>query len=162
MLVSIVIPTRNEEENIASLLSKFNFADNGLQYEILVVDDSTDKTAEVALKNGARVIQGQGKGLGVAIIDGIKSAEGDVVVVMDGDGQHPVSAVPRLLKPIFEEGVDMVIGSRNMKGGSYAGFDSLRMINTKVGAWIGKMATGLTDATSGFFAFRKSILEVSE
>lgn len=158
MLVSIVIPTRNEEDNIARLLSEFNFADNGLSYETIVVDDSTDKTAEIAAMNGARVVKGQGKGLGVAIIDGIKNAKGEIVVVMDGDGQHPASAIPRLLKPIFEEGVDMVIGSRHMEGGSYPDFDFLRRVNTKLGGWIGKLATGLTDATSGFFAFRKSIL----
>ena len=83
MLVSIVLPTRNEEENIAVLLSKFNFASNNISYEAVVVDDSTDKTAEVAKKCGARVIKGNGQGLGQAIIDGIMASKGEVVLVMD-------------------------------------------------------------------------------
>ena len=159
MLVSIVLPTRNEEENIAVLLSKFNFASNNISYEAVVVDDSTDKTAEVAKKCGARVIKGKGQGLGQAIIDGIMASKGEIVLVMDADGQHSPEAIPGLLKPIFEEGADMVIGSRFAKGGDTSEFGAFRTFISKFASWVGKASVGISDATTGFFAFRKSILE---
>ena len=159
MLVSIVIPTRNEEKNIVSLLSCFNFASNGIQYETVVVDDSSDRTAEMAAMHGARIVKGQGKGLGQAIIDGIEASKGDIIVVMDADGQHPPAAIPSLLKPILEEGADMVIGSRYVNGGSNPGWKWSRRIVSRVACLLALPVTNVKDATSGFFAFRKSILE---
>lgn len=70
--ISIVIPTKNESENIRNLLLRII----GYGYEVIIVDDSDDTTATIAENLGARVIRGQGKGLGQAIIDGIKISWG--------------------------------------------------------------------------------------
>jgi len=159
-LVSVILPTRNEEGNIAQLLSHFNFASEKLQYEAIVVDDSSDNTAEIARRNGARVVKGKGQGLGQAIVDGIEASKGDIIVVMDADGSHRAEDIPKLLKPILEEGCDMTIGSRYIEGGSIVGWSLKRRIVSRVACLLALPVTRVKDATSGFFAFRKSILEV--
>jgi len=159
MLVSIVIPTKNEEENIASLLSHFNFANRNQEYEILVVDDSKDNTAKVALRNGARVVEGQHQGLGQAIIDGIEASQGDIVTVMDADGSHNPSDVPRLINSITKQGYDMVIGSRYVGQGSTPGWGLSRRVISRTACLLAFPVTRIKDTTSGFFAFRKSLLQ---
>ena len=157
-VVSIIIPTRNEERCIARLIDDIWQARLPLRCELVVVDDSTDNTTKVAEGKGARVVRGQGKGLGQAIIDGIEASMGDVIVVMDADGQHPPSSIPDLLKPILQEGMDMTIGSRYVKGGGSPEWKFSRRVISKVACLIAEPMLGIKDATSGFFAFRKSIL----
>lgn len=159
MKVSIVIPTRNEEGSIAALLSHFNFASSTVNYEPTVVDDSTDKTAEIARGNGAVVIQGQGKGLGQAIIDGIQASTGDIVVVMDADLSHNPHDVPRFISKIIKEGYDLVIGSRYVPGGNVDEWSARRKLQSIIGVKLMQLVTGVKDSNSGFFAFRKEIVE---
>ncbi len=114
--VSLIIPAKNEEVSISQLLEGIQDAllpyKAELEYEVVIVDDSTDRTAEIARSMGARVVKGRGLGLGQAIIDGIDASKSDVVLVMDSDLSHDPKAIPSLLKPILEQGVDIVIGSR--------------------------------------------------
>ena len=152
LTVNIVIPTRNEEKNIGVLLSKLN-------YEVIVVDDSDDRTAEVAESMGAVVVKGQRKGLGQAIIDGINYSKADIVLVMDSDLSHAPSDVPRLLKPILEQGVDFVIASRYIKGGDVSDWGLSRRIQSLIGVKLMQLVTRVSDSNSGFFCFRKSILD---
>jgi len=161
-LVSVVIPTRNEEENVKQLMFGIATAleGNNIKCERIVVDDSSDKTAEIAEQYGARVIKGKGQGLGQAIIDGIKASLGNIVVVMDSDFSHRPQDIPRLLKPILVEGADMTIGSRYVRGGSNPNWSLKRRIISRVACLLGQPIVGVKDATSGFFAFRKEILEV--
>ncbi len=158
-LISIVIPTRNEEGNIAQLVKGIANAKIPQQFEIVVVDDSSDKTAEIAQSTGCRVVKGRGQGLGQAIIDGIEASQGDIVVVMDADLSHNPYTIPDLISPILYQGYDMVIGSRYMKGGQTIGWSLKRRIVSRVACLLALPITGLKDNTSGFFAFRKSILE---
>lgn len=159
--VSIIIPTRNEEENIAELLKQLSVHLTGkYDYEAVVVDDSTDKTAEVAEKCGARVVKGQRKGLGQAIVDGLNQSELSVVaVVMDADMSHPVSSIPDLVDPIINCGADMTFGSRYVKGGSVVGWGLKRKLISFVASVIASPLTFKRDNTSGFFALRTSILK---
>ena len=157
-LISIIIPTRNEEGNIAELLTRIKFANDRFSYEAIVVDDSSDRTAEIAEANGARVVKGKRQGLGQAIIDGIEASQGDIVVVMDADGSHRPEDIPKLLKPILEEGCDMTIGSRYCKGGSNPGWSLKRRMVSRVACLLALPVTRVKDATSGFFAFRREIL----
>jgi dolichol-phosphate mannosyltransferase len=164
--VSIIIPSKNEEKSIKRLIQEIwdtliPYAPE-LKYEIVVVDDSTDNTAMIAKSVGARVIKGQGKGLGQAIIDGIKNARYDVVLNMDADGSHSPSAIPSLLKPIFEQGYDFVIGSRYVKGADFSKWALNRKIKSLVGVKLMQMVTGVRDSNSGFFAVRKNIVDVSK
>ena len=74
--VSVVIPTRNEEQNVKKLMFDITvtLVKSHIEHERIVVDDSTDKTAIIAEKYGAKVIRGKGQGLGQAIIDGIEAS----------------------------------------------------------------------------------------
>jgi dolichol-phosphate mannosyltransferase len=157
MLVSIIIPTRNESGNIARLLKVIAFI--RYNYEAVVVDDSEDNTALIASENGARVIKGKRKGLGQAIIDGIYGSIGDVIVVMDADFSHSPTSIPDLLNPILNQGYDMTIGSRYVSGGSTVGWSFKRKIISAVAGMIAYPLTFIKDNTSGFFAIRRTLLD---
>ncbi len=153
--ISIVIPTKNEEDNISGLLLRIM----RYGYEVIIVDDSDDNTATIAENLGARVIRGQGKGLGQAIIDGIKISSGDIVVVMDADLSHSPDAIPDLIKPILEQKCDMTIGSRYVEGGKTVGWSIPRKIVSRAAGFLAYPVARVRDGTSGFFAVRKSALE---
>ncbi len=158
--ISVVIPTRNEQESIVPLLKAISASMVGIEHEVLVVDDSDDnRTAALALANDARVIRGQHKGLGQAIIDGINASEGNIVVNMDADGQHAPQDIPKLIKPIMEHGVDFVVGSRYCEGGDASNWSRSRRLKSKFGVYMMLPFVGVRDANSGFFCLRKSIVE---
>jgi dolichol-phosphate mannosyltransferase len=150
-----VIPCHNESGNIAKLLSLLSKE----YYPIVVDDGSGDGTGVIAQKAGAKVLFNQHQGLGQTIIDGINASDGDVVVVMDGDLSHNPEAVPELLKPILEQGYDFVIGSRYVEGGDYSNWALNRKIKSLIGVKLMQLVTGVRDSNSGFFAFRKTILD---
>lgn len=113
-LVSIIIPAMNEQDVIGTVVRGVHEAmrNHPFRYEIIVVDDgSHDQTSSNALDAGARVIRHHyNLGNGAAIKSGIRSAKGDVIVMMDGDGQHDPNDIPRMLEHIDESG--MVVGAR--------------------------------------------------
>ena len=162
-LVSIIVPAKNEEGSIRQLLFEIStsivYSNLSLDYEIIVVDDSTDKTAEFAEKFGAKVVKGKGQGLGQAIIDGIEASRGDIVVVMDADLSHDPRAVPSLIKPVLEQGYDMTVGSRYVEGGGSEGWGWWKRSNSFRACLLAMPVSRVRDASSGFFAFRKVILE---
>jgi glycosyltransferase involved in cell wall biosynthesis len=105
-----VIPCFNTQEYIAQVI----YGCNKYVNEVLVVDDgSTDKTAQVAKAAGASVIShDKNRGKGAAMKTAIRNANADIIVFLDGDGQHDPEDIPKLLNPIIEGKADFVIGSR--------------------------------------------------
>lgn len=109
--VSIIIPTYNEVENITDLLPRLiNVLDRiDAKYEILIVDDaSPDNTAEIAqdlLGQKGRVIRRvlDKRSLSLSVLEGIRQARGDIVVVMDGDGSHPPEVIPFFSKACVKD-----------------------------------------------------------
>lgn len=157
--LSIIIPTYNEEENIEKLLNLlFENLDN-YDYEIIVVDDGSDKTKEKATELGAIVIKGQQLGLGQAIVDGIKLAHNPIIIVMDADISHHPRYLYKLVEPIICDGYDMVIGSRYVKGGGIVGWEKSRQIISRIACMIALPITTIKDSTSGFFAFTKDLID---
>src|SRR4029434_1514501 len=105
---------KDEEELIGELIESVRpYAD-----EVLVVDGhSRDRTRDIALEHGARVIQDNRRGTGEALRLSIDAATTGIVVFIDADGSHDPKDIPALVAPIKADQADMVIGSRG-KGGS--------------------------------------------
>jgi dolichol-phosphate mannosyltransferase len=172
--LSVVLPTYNESQNIvrmldsiAETLSPFAAA------EIIVVDDnSPDGTADIAslharsiTNNGKiriEIIRREGKfGLGSAIVAGLQSATGDLLVVMDGDFSHPPQAIPSIIETLNDSNCDIVVASRYIKGGSIIGWPFKRRLMSKGASKIAQYGLGIEvkDPVSGFFAFKRDIID---
>jgi len=107
--ISLVIPCHNEEVGIELTYKRIP----GFVDEVIVVDNlSTDRTAKVAKKLGAKVISEKKKGYGYALIKGIKQAAGDIVVTVDGDATYPVEDVKQPINYLLNENLDFVSCSR--------------------------------------------------
>lgn len=112
--VSVILPCKNEELTIGICIKKIKrvFKENNINGEIIVVDNnSTDRSAIIASKLGAKVIKQQIDGYGAACIKGLKNAKGDYLIIGDADNTYNFLEIPLLLKHL-KEGYDLVIGSR--------------------------------------------------
>ena len=155
--VTIVLPCYNEVGNVPILVSKLR--ESMPNCEIIVVDDSSpDGTAGVAENVGCRVIVRKERNLGTAIIDGIKAAKTEYVLAMDADLSHRPEDAVRLLSEL-DEGYDLVIGSRFIKGGMYKAPLHRRII-TQVGVLPARVFTGIHDTGTGFFALNTQRVDV--
>ena len=156
MLLSIVIPAKNESASIGAVVTsaKECYPDA----EIIVVDDgSTDETANAAEVAGATLVRHpESFGNGAAVKAGARVATGEIIALMDGDGQHDAKEFASLLKKL-DEGYDMVIGARG--AGSHANLGRLYAngIYNVVASWL----TGrrIPDLTSGFRVARANLFK---
>jgi len=155
-MISVVIPAYQEVAIIGEVVTKTKIVLGSFEaFEILVIDDaSTDGTGEAAEQAGARVIRHPyNKGNGAAIKTGIRNAQGDIIVFMDGDGQHDAVDIPRLLE--YMDVYDMVIGARSPR--SYQDWrrkNANRAYNILATYICG---TSVLDLTSGFRAVRADL-----
>jgi glycosyltransferase involved in cell wall biosynthesis len=159
MKKTIVVPAYNEEEAIREVITRVKKICSG-EDEIIVVDDgSDDRTSEIALKTGVKVLRHEkNMGKAIALKTGFRAAKNDVIVTIDADCTYPPEEIPRLVKNL--EGRDLVVGSR-FKNGIPEGFPFLRGITNVLGA---KFASFLlfkrvTDVTSGMRAFRRHVVD---
>ena len=107
--ITVVIPCLNEEEGIARVLARIP----DLVDEIIVVDNnSTDRTAEVARGKGAIVVQEDKRGYGRAYKTGLLHAKGDIIITLDGDHSYPVDSLSYLIETLLDSGVRFVSASR--------------------------------------------------
>ena len=157
MHLSIILPAKNESAAIGATVDKIHvqLEQMGLEAsaEVLVVNDgSTDNTAAVAEAAGARVVHHPySKGNGAAIKTGARTAQGEVLVFMDADGQHDPADIPRLLD-ILNQGHDMVVGARQKGSQASVGRGLANGLYNRLASWM----TGhkVEDLTSGFRAVR--------
>ena len=149
--VSIVLPARDEAVGLRTLLPQLSQILPDA--EILVVDDgSRDGTPDIARAAGARVISHPySLGNGAAVKSGARAARGDLLVLMDADGQHDPADVPQLLAKLAQ-GYEMSIGARSVKTQASKGRRMANAIYNRVASWM----TGheIADLTSGFRAVR--------
>jgi dolichol-phosphate mannosyltransferase len=132
-------------------------------WELIIVDDgSPDGTADLAESyadvHPVKVVRRPGKaGLASAVLAGFAQARGDILIVMDADLSHPPEAVPRLAAAI-EDGADLAVGSRYVKGGGTEDWPLKRRVVSRAACLMGNVLVPIRDCTSGFFAIRKSSL----
>ena len=148
-----IIPAYNEEAALADVIKKT------LEYvdEVIIVNDgSVDNTAEIALEAGAELINHKTNlGKGEALKSGFKAVKDDsIIITIDGDGQHNPEEIPIVLKPILEDGADLVNGSRYLYGHE-ENTPAYRRIGQQVLDIATNISAGInvTDSQSGFRAF---------
>ena len=164
--VSIIVPTYHEVENIPGLIDRIDLirAGNNLSLELLMMDDnSMDGIVECINslnKPWVRlVVRTKNKGLSAAVVDGLRLAKNDILIVMDADLSHPPEKIPEMVQKIGE-GHDFVIGSRYVKGASRdIGRGLFRRINSKVATLLARPLTSVKDPMSGFFALPRAVFE---
>ena len=148
--VTVVVPTKNEEETIGNLLRSLKTI-NG--FKCIVVDDGTDKTKEIAKDLGAIVLAGKGNE-SPSIKYALEQCE-EYAVVIDADGSHDISIIPEMIQQLMD-GADLVVGSRYIKGGSRGAstiFSSFGNIFAKL-----ILRTKTKDLTGRFVAGHKNTL----
>ncbi|HEX6061068.1 MAG TPA: polyprenol monophosphomannose synthase [Candidatus Limnocylindria bacterium] len=163
-MLSVVVPTYNEAGSVPKLAERLHAALGARDWELVIVDDgSPDGTADIAAALAPRiptnVLRRAGKGgLASAVIAGFAAARGDTLVVMDADLSHPPEVVPALLSAI-EDGADLAVGSRYVAGGGVEDWPMQRQIVSRVACLMGSVLVPVRDATSGFFALRRSVID---
>jgi len=157
MKVSVVVPTYKEFENIPQLAKNIHRVLNGRLEEILIVDDNSSDGIEEWQRSTelpiTLIVRREKRGLGSAILKGLREARSDNVIVMDADGQHPPIYLPNFYVALQHH--DMVVGSRYIKYGGTLGWKGIRPFASRALSLLGWPVSGLRDSTSGFFAINK-------
>ena len=173
--ISIILPTLNEVDNIFSIIKKIINLSGNFLIEIIVVDDaSTDGTTSLVKNfskedNRIRLINRYGRnGLSSAIKDGTLSASGDVIAVMDTDGQHQVESLYEAIEELLVTDKDLIIGSRFLNSSLISGLSDKRKKGSLVANSLAKFSLSreyskLTDIMSGFIVFKsQTVLKLVE
>ena len=165
-LVSVIVPTWNERENIAPLLDAICGASFDAPFEVLVVDDASPDGTGTAVREASRrypnvrLVQRAGKlGLSSAVMEGATRSSGRILVMMDGDLSHDAHVLPRLVEQI-QSGCDVAVGSRYTRGGALQGWPLHRRLGSLAFTWSARALLGLRvrDPLSGYAAFRREVL----
>ena len=160
MKISIIIPAYNEEEGIKKVISELKEITNQ-ECEIIAVNDgSTDQTEKILenIKDIKLINHSYNKGYGAALKSGIRKAQGEYILIIDGDGTYPVNEIPKLLK--YTNDYDMVSGVRKGKNFDARWFYSQRLakfILKKIAGYVTK--TKIPDINCGLRIFKKKVIE---
>jgi len=158
--VSVVMGTYNEAEAIATVLNDVEAVTDG-KAEVVCVDGSSDRTPEIAREHGARVVEQEPQGYGVAVREAILTPDRPVVVTTDCDDTYPMEALPRFLESI-NEGYDVVSGDRLYHGAeAMPAFNRLGNHLFALGASV-LAGTRVHDTTTGMRAYRRAVVESIE
>jgi len=174
VLLTLVVPTRNEAENVGRLVRELRESLSGIDYRVVFVDDSTDETPEVIRRLGEEdgrvaLIHREGPeregGLSTAVTTGIDSFSGasEYTCVMDADLQHPPEKVREMLEIALNSDADAVVASRYTRGGDYGGLAGPVRRAVSVGSKylaqvIFKEARKTSDPMTGFFLVRNGAI----
>lgn len=166
-MLSLVVPTFNEAESLPILLPRLQEALRGIPHEIIIVDDdSPDGTWRKAEElqttfPDLRVIRRRGeRGLSSAVVTGFRAARGEILAVMDADGQHDAALLQKLVETVqVRRGV--AVASRYISGGSTGQWNRRRTLLSRVGTKVTTLLCRLPvrDPMSGFFAIDRSLFE---
>ena len=160
----MVLPCLDEEDSVGRCIEEARAAlcEAGFPNEILVVDNnSSDRSAEVARAHGARVVVEPRPGYGNALRTGIEAARGDIVVMADADLSYDLSRIAQLVRPVAEGSADIVVGERLSEAPSATmPFLHRRLGTPALTMLVRRAARGLevTDSQSGYRAFRREAI----
>jgi glycosyltransferase involved in cell wall biosynthesis len=152
--ISAVIPAYNEARFIADVISR---AKKHVDHVVVVDDGSTDETAEIAAKNGAiLIVHERNMGKWIALRDGFKKAleiSSDLIVQLDGDGQHDPDEIPKFIDALKE--FDVVVGYRSKKG-----MPLIRRFSNFITTAMLRMffSLNISDSQCGYRAYRREAL----
>jgi glycosyltransferase involved in cell wall biosynthesis len=169
--LSLVVPTRNELENVAALAARVAVALSAVDYEILFVDDSDDETPALISRAAAadpsirllhRAPEDRGGGLATAVVMGMRHARGEFIAILDGDLQHPPEVLPAMVAAA--EDADIVVASRYISGGSSAGLGGWYRQAVSCGSRVAAAVLfhrvrACSDPMSGLFLIRRKVIE---
>ncbi len=171
--VKVIIPIYNEETTIIDLIKRIQdtFSKLNKEVEIICVDDGSIDNTRNILKNFDITLLCNEKNLGkgIALLKGFETCKPlDIIITLDGDGEHCPEDIPKLLEPILNRDADIVIGSRFLTdengNGSYLDNEKylshMRKIGNRIFAIFGTVLTQkyITDTQCGFKAFRPNII----
>jgi len=168
--LTVVAAVLNERENILPFFDRLTRALEGISWEAIVVDDASDdgtlERVEALIRRDPRVrlLRRPARGgTASAQYDGWKLSRGNVMVVLDADLQHRPEDVPAVVAPVLSGAADLSIGSRYLPGGGFEERPPLRGLISRSGELLGRVilseTRGRSDPMSGFFAFRRNVLD---
>jgi len=166
--LTIVVPAFNERENIELLVEHLDAALDGLQWEVLYVDDdspdgTSTKIREVSqLDPRVRCLQRIGRrGLSTAVIEGILASSAPYIAVIDADLEHDETVLPRMLATLKAEQLDVVVGSRYVAGGGIGEWHKGRATMSNFATRLSRLVVTaeLSDPMSGFFVITRPAFE---
>ena len=166
--ITFILPTYNEEKNIILLIKEILILNKEYQIEIIVVDDNSyDKTQSLVREfsrndRRVRLINRIGRyGLSSAICEGCLNSTGEIIAVMDSDGQHEVNSVYQSILCLLNSDNDLIIGSRFAKGSSISGLSKKRKSGSSLANSLAKFTLhrnyeNISDFMSGCFVFKRN------
>ena len=164
MKISVILPTINEEEGIGPTIDSINkkaFEEKNWELEIIIVDgNSKDKTQEIALKKGAKVIVESRKGYGRAYKTGMPQASGDIIVTGDADATYPFDYIHKYIQQLIDEDLDFITTDRFAK--LHHGSMSVKhYFGNTVLNWTMRILffMNVHDSQSGMWIFKKKALD---
>ncbi len=136
--VSVIIPARDEANSIGDLIVRTKASLSAYDYEIILVNDgSKDDTKYIARNSGVMTLShDRSWGKGAAMKSGASSATGDILVFLDGDGQHDPDDIPKLITPILQGEADLIIGSRDFRSSEVSGFYLPRRVANNLASFV--------------------------
>jgi glycosyltransferase involved in cell wall biosynthesis len=154
--LSVVMGAYNEEAAIGRVLDDIERVTDG-RAEVVVVDSSTDRTPAIARERGARVVEQEPQGYGVAVREALLSASRPVVVTTDCDDTYPMEALPRFLD-LINEGYDVVSGDRLYHGAE--AMPAFNRLGNHAFALLASLLLGerVHDTTTGMRAYRREVI----
>jgi dolichol-phosphate mannosyltransferase len=167
-LLSIIVPTFNERDNVRELVARLDRCLAGVAWEVVFVDDdSRDGTVELLRETSrsdsrVRFLHRIGRrGLASAVVEGILATSSPVIAVMDCDLQHDETMLPKMLAQLLAGDCDVVVASRYMETGSVGDWTKDRLIFSRVATALADfvLRSPLTDPMSGFFMLNRDAFD---
>jgi dolichol-phosphate mannosyltransferase len=167
-VLSIVVPTFNERDNVRELVARLDHCLAGVAWEIVFVDDDSrdgtlDRLRSISRSDPrVRFLHRIGRrGLASAVVEGALATSAPLIAVMDCDLQHDETLLPKMLAQLSTPDCDLVVASRYMKSGSVGGWTKERLLFSRLATRVADyvLKTPLTDPMSGFFMMKRSAFD---